>query len=124
LVALHYKEDDTAELVNGGHVLPVVISEGPRAELIRDGDLPVGLFRDTTFHSIPLDLPRGARVVLMSDGVSEAENPEGSQFGATEMTREMAGAEPINDVFASMQKFCAGEPAHDDCTILVIERLT
>src|SRR5271170_2232346 len=120
LVVLHYKEGGTAELINGGHVLPVVIREDGSAEEILDGDLPIGLFRDTTFHAIPLDLPRGARVVLMSDGVSEAENPEGAQFGATEMTemtRNMAGAEPIRDVFACMHKFCAGEPAHDDCTM-------
>jgi sigma-B regulation protein RsbU (phosphoserine phosphatase) len=86
--------------------------------------MPVGLFADATFHSIPVDLPRGSRVVLMSDGVSEAENPEGTQFDSTEMTREMAGPDPIHDVFAAMHKFCAGEPAHDDCTMLVIERLT
>jgi len=35
----------------------------------------------------------------------------------------MIGPEPIRDVFASMQKFCAGEPAHDDCTMLVIDRI-
>src|SRR5271163_688913 len=124
LVVLHYKEGGTAELVNGGHVLPVVITEDGRADMVRDGDVPVGLFRDSRFHSIPLDLPRGSRVVLMSDGVSEAENPEGTQFASTEMTRDMAGAEPIQDVFASMHKFCAGEPAHDDATMLVIDRLT
>ncbi len=129
LVALHYKEGGTAELINGGHVLPVVISpavhgDDRHADLIPDGDMPVGLFHDTTYHSIPLDLPRGARVVLMSDGVSEAENPEGVQFATTGMTRDMTGSEPIHDVFASMHKFCAGEAAHDDCTMLVIDRLT
>jgi serine phosphatase RsbU (regulator of sigma subunit) len=124
LVVLHYKEGGTAELVNGGHVFPIVIKEDRRPDLIPDGDLPVGLFNDTKFHSIPIDLPRGARVVLMSDGVSEAENTEGIQFGSTEMTRDMVGAEPIHDVFASMHKFCGDEPAHDDCTMLVIDRLT
>jgi sigma-B regulation protein RsbU (phosphoserine phosphatase) len=124
LVVLHYKEGGTAELVNGGHVFPIVIREDRRPDLIPDGDLPVGLFNDTKFHSIPIDLPRGTRIVLMSDGVSEAENPEGVQFGSTEMTQDMVGSEPIHDVFASMHKFCGDEPAHDDCTMLVIDRLT
>jgi serine phosphatase RsbU (regulator of sigma subunit) len=123
LVALHYQEGGRVELVNGGHVLPVVIGEDQRAEVLPDGDIPVGLFRDVVFHSFSLDLPRGARVVLMSDGVTEAENPENAQFSSTEMTQDMAGNEPIYDVFASMHKFCVGAQPHDDCTMLVIDRI-
>jgi phosphoserine phosphatase RsbU/P len=123
LIALRYKEGGSLELVNGGHVSPVVIWEDRRADAILDGDVPVGLFRDATFHSVPLDLPRGARLVLMSDGVTEAQNPEGARFDSTEMTRDMAGSEPVHDILASMYKFCAGEPAHDDCTLLVIDRM-
>ena len=54
--------------------------------------------------------------------MTEAENPERVQFGSTEMTRDMLGAEPVHDVFASMREFCAGEQPHDDSTMLVIER--
>ena len=122
LVALHCKEDGAAELINGGHVSPVLITDGQAVE-IEDGDMPVGLFEDTEFHSVSLDLQRGSRVVLMSDGVSEAENPEGIQFATTHMNQDMIGAEPILDVFASMHKFCAGAPAHDDSTMLVIDRI-
>jgi serine phosphatase RsbU (regulator of sigma subunit) len=110
-------------MINCGHVLPVVIREDRNADEILDGDMLVGLFGDATFHSFPVDLPRGARVVLMSDGVSEAQNPDGTQFDSTEMTQYMFGSEPIHDVFSSMHKFCAGEPLHDDCTMLVIDRL-
>jgi sigma-B regulation protein RsbU (phosphoserine phosphatase) len=124
LVALHYKDGGTVELVNGGHVSPVVIREDRTTEEITDGDMPVGLFRDATFHAVSLTLHPGARVVLMTDGVSEAENHERDQFGATEMTQEMAGSEPIRDVFAAMRKFCAGAQPHDDSTMLVIDRLT
>jgi serine phosphatase RsbU (regulator of sigma subunit) len=124
LVALHYTDGGKVEFINGGHILPVVIHKDGRADVIEDGDVPVGLICDAKFHSISLDLPRGSRVVLMSDGVSEAENPDGVQFGSTEMTRDMVGTEPIYDVFASMRKFCAGSQPHDDCTMLVIDRVT
>jgi phosphoserine phosphatase RsbU/P len=122
LVAVHCKEDGTAELVNGGHVSPVLIAGGQATEIV-DGDMPVGLFSDTTFHSIPLSLPPGSRIVLMSDGVSEAENPDRVQFASTQMTDCMTGAEPTQDVFDSMHRFCAGAPAHDDATLLVIDRV-
>jgi serine phosphatase RsbU (regulator of sigma subunit) len=124
LVALHYTDGGKVELVNGGHIPPVVIHQDGRADVIEDGDVPVGLLCSATFHSIPLDLPRGARVVLMSDGVSEAENPDGVQFGSTDMSRDLVGTEPVHDVFASMRKFCAGAQPHDDCTMLVIDRIT
>jgi serine phosphatase RsbU (regulator of sigma subunit) len=123
LIALHYKNGGQVELINGGHIQPVVIYQDGRADVIEDGDVPVGLICDATFHSIPLDLPRGARVVLMSDGVSEAENPKGVQFGSTEIAQHMVGTEPIRDVFAAMHKFCAGSQPYDDCTMLVIDRL-
>jgi serine phosphatase RsbU (regulator of sigma subunit) len=100
-----------------------VIREDRSADEILDGDVPVGLFRNATFHSISLDLNPGARIVLMSDGVSEAENAEGVQFGSTGITRDMVGAEPIRDVFASMHSFCAGTQPHDDSTMLVIDRI-
>ncbi len=124
LVALHYKDGGTVELVNGGHVSPVVIQEDGHVDVITDGDVPVGLLCEATFHSVSIDLPVGARVVLMSDGVSEAENPQGSQFVTTDMSQDLAASEPIHDVFASMYKFCAGEQPHDDCTMLVIDRIT
>jgi sigma-B regulation protein RsbU (phosphoserine phosphatase) len=123
LIAVHYIEGGRVEIVNGGHIAPIVIQSDGRAEVIEDGDIPVGLFHDATFHSIPLDLPRGARLVLMSDGLTEAENPAGEQFYSTDMTRHMAGADPIGDLFASMRSFCAGEQPRDDSTILVIDRV-
>jgi len=122
LIALHYKDGGAVELVNGGHVSPFVIQQDGSVDVITDGDVPVGLLCDATFHSIPLDLPRGARVVLISDGVSEAENPQGAQFGITQMTPDLATNEPIHAVFASMHKFCEGAQPHDDCTMLVIDR--
>ncbi len=123
LIAVHYMEGGRVELVNGGHIPPIVIQSDGRAEVVEDGDVPVGLFHDATFHSIPLDLALGARVVLMSDGLTEAENPAGEQFCSTDMTQHMAGADPIRDLFASMQMFCAGEQPRDDSTILVIDRV-
>ena len=85
LVAVHYKHGGAVELVNGGHVSPVLIHPDGRTESILDGDVPVGLLCNATFHAIPLNLQPGARLVLLSDGVTEAEDPAGIQFGSTEI---------------------------------------
>jgi sigma-B regulation protein RsbU (phosphoserine phosphatase) len=122
LVAAHFKEDGSVELVNGGHVPPVLIHEDGQVETLSDGDVPVGLLCDATFHSIPVTMPPGARLVLMSDGITEAENPIGAQYGNISMATELAAEDPIHAVFSSMHRFCEGAQPNDDQTMLVIQR--
>jgi serine phosphatase RsbU (regulator of sigma subunit) len=124
LVAVHYKQNGAVELVNGGHVSPVLIHPDGRTEAILDGDVPVGLLCNATFHAIPLNLPPGARLVLFSDGVTEAEDPAGTQFGSTEISQALTAPDPIQAVFASMHRFCDGALPSDDCTMLVIDTTT
>ena len=122
VVALHYKPDGDITLVNGGHVQPLLILEDGSIQPIVDGDVPVGLLPNATFHSIPLTTPKGARIVLLSDGITEAENTEGTQFGSTELQRDLAATDPIQTIFTSMHLFCEGVPPLDDRTLLIIDR--
>ena len=123
LAAVHYRSGGAIEIVNGGHIPPVLIHADGRVESLLDGDVPVGLLGGATFHSIPLNLSPGARLVLMSDGVTEAEDPEGNQFVTTDMASDLASADPIHAVFASMHRFAQGVPPADDCTMLVIDTI-
>jgi phosphoserine phosphatase RsbU/P len=122
LIALHYKPSGEIELVNGGHVPPWLLREDGTAEPLRDSDLPVGLFPAATFHSIKLTLPSKARLVLLSDGITETENSNGTQFAETEFAQELAATDPVNAVFTSVYRFSDGAPPQDDCTLLVINR--
>jgi serine phosphatase RsbU (regulator of sigma subunit) len=122
LVAIHYRNGGSVELVNGGHVSPYVVNKDGAIEEILDGDMPVGLMEEATFHSHSFNLPVGSRIVLLSDGVSEAEDPNGTQFGSSDLEAELATPDPIHDIFASMHRFCAGCQPHDDRTLLVIDR--
>ncbi|MBB5343699.1 SpoIIE family protein phosphatase [Tunturibacter empetritectus] len=123
LVALRYKQNGEVELVNGGHVPPLLIREDGTITPILGGDVPVGLLQDAAFHSISFTLPLHARLVLLSDGVTEAENPTGVQFGSIERQREFSAPDPIQAIFAAMFRFCEGAPTDDDCTLLVIDRI-
>jgi phosphoserine phosphatase RsbU/P len=122
LLVLHYKQNGEVELVNGGHVSPLLILEDGTISPILGGDVPVGLLQNATFHSISFTLPLHARLVLLSDGVTEAQNPAGVEFGSIERQLEFSAPDPIQTVFASMLRFCEGAPMHDDCTLLVIDR--
>ncbi len=121
LIVLHYKKNGEIEFINGGHISPLMILEDGTVTTIPDGDVPVGLFPDATFHSISLTLPLMARLVLLSDGVTEAEDPEGNQFGSVNRQREFSDPDPLNATFTSLHRFCGGAPPHDDRTILVID---
>jgi phosphoserine phosphatase RsbU/P len=123
LIALHYRPSGQIELVNGGHVYPFLVHKDGTAQPIRDGDLPVGLVPDASFHSVTLTLPPKARFVLLSDGITETEDATGEQFGTTALLRELAAADPIPAIFTAMHQFSNGAPPRDDCTLLVIDRM-
>ena len=122
LVALHYKRNGEIELINGGHVSPLLILEDGTMTPILGGDVPVGLLHDATFHPISFTLPLHARLVLLSDGVTEAENSAGLEFCSIDRQREFSAPDPIQATFAAMMRFCEGGPTHDDRTLLVIDR--
>jgi phosphoserine phosphatase RsbU/P len=124
MVAVHYKPNGEVEIVNGGHVSPFLVLEDGTVTPIVDGDIPVGLLSNTSFHSISLTLPLGARLVLLSDGITESEDPDGHQFGTTEIARDLAAPDPIQAVFTSMHRFSGGVQPFDDCTMLVIDTAT
>jgi len=128
LAAVYYKLGGAAEILNCGHIPPALIHPDGRVETLSDGDVPVGLLSGATFHSIPLTLQPGTRLVLLSDGVTEAEDPSGNQFGSTftstEVASELAAPDPIRAIFASMHRFCQGAQPSDDCTMLVIDTTT
>jgi phosphoserine phosphatase RsbU/P len=85
MLAVHYKPNGEVEFVNGGHIPPFLVPANGAAQPIPDCDLPVGLFAEATFHSIPLHVPQGSRLVLLRDGITEAENSAGEQFIAADL---------------------------------------
>ncbi len=98
LVALRCRRDGTAELVNGGHVPPLLVEPGGRVSEMEDGDMPVGMLPEASFHAIPFTLPVGGRMVLLSDGVSESEDNSGEQFTVTYFEQYLTDANPIGAV--------------------------
>jgi serine phosphatase RsbU (regulator of sigma subunit) len=122
MLAVHYRPSGEIAIVNGGHVLPYLVLPDGTTQPITDGDVPVGLFPWAEFHSVSLKVPHDARLVLVSDGITETENPDGVQFGSNELVTQLDSSDPIETTFAAINQFSEGAPPHDDCTILVINR--
>jgi serine phosphatase RsbU (regulator of sigma subunit) len=124
LAALRCRHDGSAELVNGGHVPPLLVEPDGRVQLIEDGDTPVGMLPFATFHAVPVTMHPGSRIVLLSDGISESENPSGDQFTVPHFEQYLTGEDPIGAVFRAVDRFSEGVPQADDRTMLTIDRLT
>jgi serine phosphatase RsbU (regulator of sigma subunit) len=123
MVVMHYHQDGEVELVNAGHVLPIICGRGRQTRSIPDGDVPAGLIPYATFHSVRFRVDVNERIVLISDGISEAENRAEEEFGMVELGQHLSHCGPIQEVFTAVNRFCEGALPHDDRTMLTIDRL-
>jgi len=126
LAVLRYTHSENGEahieLVNGGHVSPLVVRADGRIETVTDGDLPVGLLDFARFHAISITLAVGDRIILLSDGISEAENVDGMEFGLPRVECHVMQSDPVTALFSALDQFCQGARPQDDQTILSIDR--
>ncbi len=107
------------EYVNCGHVPPVVI-RGDGVSRLEQSNLPVGLIAEARFEAATLKLEPGDRIVLVTDGVTEAANAQDELFGDERLERAAACQLPYDAIFAALHEFCADTPLSDDCTVVEI----
>ena len=116
VVIARLRRDGELEYVNCGHIPPLFVCGD---EVIRPshGNLPVGLMPDVTYESDRYSLHPGDRLVLVTDGVTEAEDPTG-EFFDNERLEVAAKKGTMKDIFDAVSQFCAGNPLSDDCTVV------
>ncbi len=113
------RKDGELEYVNCGHVQPLLVCG---SEIIRPphGNVPVGLLPDATFESASCQMKSGDRFILVTDGVTEAENPKGDFFEDSRLEAAAAKSPTLEGIFSAVTEFCAGNPLSDDCTVVEI----
>jgi serine phosphatase RsbU (regulator of sigma subunit) len=131
-VTLFYAELDpgTGKLsfLNAGHNPPLIVHAGGTMEQLASGGLPLGIMSDAQYREGRAALYPGDVLVIYSDGVTEAVNPTGEEFGATRLyevvSRNLDGsAAAIRDrIESALSKFCQGTPAADDITLVIVKR--
>jgi serine phosphatase RsbU (regulator of sigma subunit) len=102
------------ELINCGHVPPIIIS-GHTVTKVDDGNLPVGLIPGVIYSAVKLQLKRGDRLVVVTDGVTEAEDETGDMFGTDRFER--CCPEGLLGIENAVTQFRGNTPLSDDCTI-------
>jgi phosphoserine phosphatase RsbU/P len=121
LLAAQLSSRGRLEIVNCGHVPPIVFEAG-QATQISDGDLPVGLMADATFHPIRCDFPAGARLCVLTDGITESEDSNGVEFGLGRVEDCLCAQDALRETLAAVELFSGHREAQDDRTLVVLER--
>jgi sigma-B regulation protein RsbU (phosphoserine phosphatase) len=111
------RRDGELEYVNCGHVPPLLVS-GDQVMRPQHGNLPVGLLADAQYESDRVRLKPGDRFILVTDGVTEAENAHGEFYDNERLEAVAAKTPTLEDIFASVSAFCEGNPLGDDCTVV------
>jgi len=114
LVVARLRPDGELELINCGHVPPLIISGG-KVQKVEAGNFPVGLISNAEFTASRLRLTQGDRLTVVTDGVTEAEDADGEFFGNDRL--ESCCAEGFAAIEQSVTDFRGATPLSDDCTI-------
>jgi serine phosphatase RsbU (regulator of sigma subunit) len=118
MILLKLFPDGLVEFVNCGHVAPVhVTASGPRH--LEDGNLIVGLIPGATYESVQYRLAPGERIVLTTDGITEAHNTQGVMFGEAGFDA-IVHIEDLDQILDHVARFQASNEAEDDWTVVDI----
>jgi sigma-B regulation protein RsbU (phosphoserine phosphatase) len=113
---------------NAGHNPPMVI--GPNGVKRLDvGGPVVGLLEFAPYDQETVRLEPGDTIVIFSDGVSEALNSNGDEFGddrlqaVVEPARKLPASEIVDRLVAAVREFTRGAPQSDDITAMAVRYL-
>jgi sigma-B regulation protein RsbU (phosphoserine phosphatase) len=126
--------------VNAGHNPPLLLRKKQASRLASEGDaqgfqverldtggLVVGLLPEVSYQQGSITLQPGDTLLAYTDGVSEAMNPTGEEWGeehmlqAAEACEGMNAQETIRHVVHAADEFSQGAPQHDDMTLVVVQ---
>ena len=85
----------------------------------------LGVMSDTTYEQREVPIGAGDRLILYTDGISEAEAPDGADYGEERQSRvaaanrTVAPQELLDTLFADVSRFAAGR-FQDDATLIVV----
>jgi serine phosphatase RsbU (regulator of sigma subunit) len=113
------------EYIKAGHPSPLLLRRGQVSELYSDGSFPVGLLENAEFTAASLQLEPDDTLVLFSDGITDAENPDEELYGVSRLREALAGQQnaPLDTlkqiVLDSVEEFSRGASQSDDMTLLI-----
>ena len=125
MMAMHLTDDGKLTIVDAGHDPIYIVSPEGIIEETADG-VPLGILPGYDYEEKVIHIPEGSFVVAYTDGVPEARNIEGEEFGFERFEEVLRNADADDPeklmlkIEEAVFEFSKGVPQHDDTTIMVI----
>jgi len=112
---------------NAGHNPPLLLNAAGTSRFLEKGEQPLGMFRETRYHEYYLEFEPGDVLVLYTDGATEANSPQGEEFGRERLAQavERAYDRPAREMIAMLQmeilEWTDHKGSNDDVTFFIIK---
>jgi sigma-B regulation protein RsbU (phosphoserine phosphatase) len=118
--------DASLTFANAGHPAPRVLAGTTIRSIEAAARLPLGILDDEAYEQARFDLRSSQRLVLFTDGITEAHAPGQPLFGVERLDEVVARGhaqptEACDDIVRSVNAFTGNVPANDDRTLLVAD---
>jgi sigma-B regulation protein RsbU (phosphoserine phosphatase) len=117
----------TLTYINAGHNAPVLRRASGAVERLTIGGLPLGILGDRGYESADVVLQSGDWLLVFTDGVVEAMNESGAEYGEERMLNVLHGGpastpdELLRLIMGDIDAFVGTTPQHDDVTCLLVK---
>ncbi len=112
---------------NAGHCSPLLVRAAGDVETLGATSMPVGMMAGAVFGVEKVELLTGDRLILFTDGVTEAQNAAGEFFGRKKLREAAQAAQGLDcagmhdAIQGAIAEFTGGEEQSDDITLVVLE---
>jgi sigma-B regulation protein RsbU (phosphoserine phosphatase) len=121
-------EQGIFEYTNAGHPPPILLRARGEVQELTNGGAVLGVFPDWTYRDSQLQFQPGDRLLLFTDGITEAAQAEGEEFGEQRLIQgarnsvRKSTAELKASLLAEVKQFCSFQ-LQDDATLIVLSAL-
>jgi serine phosphatase RsbU (regulator of sigma subunit)/DNA-binding response OmpR family regulator len=118
--------DGNCTYVNAGHNPPILLNRDGSMKELTTGGMVLGLFAEAGYEAETIKLQRDEHLVLFTDGIIEALNSAGEEFGQERLesllqaNAQATSPEILARLMDAVLSFSANAPQHDDITMMVL----
>jgi len=116
---------------NAGHIPPILVSPDGKAEMLGENNigLPLGVMDDTEYLESLFTIQKGQKLVVLSDGITDAMNAQGDYFAMSGVLKSLSSssADSVEEfgerLISAVHSFSGRTPQTDDQSLVIVGRV-